>query len=386
MQWLSGLFDQAFGVLPRVFRAPGRINLIGEHTDYNHGWVMPAAIDLHCYVAIAPSQTANSTIVAQDLGERYVFNALPKEKTAVHWVNYALGVAQAFNNRGVAVPPFNAIIHSNVPIGAGMSSSAALESAAALAINALTAQSFSRLELAKIAQEAENSFVGLHCGIMDMFASLHAQKNHAIKLDCKTLEFEQVPLQLANNRILLFDTCIKHDLASSEYNKRRAECGAAVAYFRSQKANSEADLIQSLRDVSPELLGAHRSSMDGIHYQRAKHVVGENGRLHQFANAIAGADWVRAGQLLHASHASLRDDYAVSCAELDWLVDAVADADGVWGARMMGGGFGGCTLNLVEASMVDALVARVCATYQSTFGVTPKYYIANTGDGATEIY
>ena len=377
--WMTGFFENEFGVTPKCFRSPGRINLIGEHTDYNEGFVLPAGIDLFCNVALHPSDSGNCTILACDLGEKITFSACPEGKSSTSWANYIMGVRMAFQKRGIELPHFNAMIRSEIPVGAGLSSSAALESAFAFAFNEVFNCGLSKLELTKIAQESENEFIGLQCGIMDMFASIHAKKDKAIKLDCRSLEFEYVPLELGNNKVLLFDTNVKHELASSEYNKRREECNSAIEFLR-----KKGHVVKSLRDVDTNMLIQAKNEIDPILYNRAKHVVEENNRLHLFSEAIAKNNWTTAGSLLYASHDGLKNDYEVSCNELDHLVDSVKGIDGVWGARMMGGGFGGCTLNLVREDKIDDIIKQVNSKYKKAFGFEPKHYIAGTCNGASE--
>ncbi|MEY3563585.1 MAG: hypothetical protein RLZZ294_1591 [Bacteroidota bacterium] len=372
-------FSKNFQHSPRFFRAPGRINLIGEHTDYNGGFVLPAGIDKYCSIAIAPSYNQTSTVIASDLNDKVAFQDIPTHPSPGHWINYVWGVMHAFSARGLTIQPFNAVIQSEVPVGAGLSSSAALEVVFAKAFNELFHFNLSNIELTHIAKEAENNYVGLQCGIMDMFASVHARKDMAIKLDCRNLDIEFVPLQLKTNKILLIDTCIKHELASSEYNQRRQECESVV-----EKLNQQGVEATSLRDLSKEDLDLHRSLVSENEYLRASYVVEENARLHQFVSAISTSDWTAAGALLNASHEGLKNKYNVSCEELDQLVDWCKSCKGVWGGRMMGGGFGGCTINLVEEDEISATIAFVSEQYQSRFGVNPKYYIASTGDGACE--
>ena len=319
-------------------------------------------------------------MLAYDYQEKFSFNSTPEKPTSTYWVNYILGVITAFNRRGIAIPPFNAVIRSDVPVGAGLSSSAALESVFATAFNKVFDLGFSPMELTLIAKEAENDFVGLQCGIMDMFASIHAKKEHAIRLDCRSLEHEYFPLKLGDNKIVLFDTCVKHELASSEYNLRRSECEAAVLIL--QQLGYQ---VESLRDVDTTMLENEKTQLDALFFKRAKYVVEENYRVEAFSKAISKSDWTEAGRCLYASHDGLKNDYEVSCKELDFLVETAKSFEGVWGARMMGGGFGGCTINMVCADKIEELVDRCKTTYFNSFGVEPKYYIANTGDGACEI-
>lgn len=378
--WLSALFESKYGHIPQVYQSPGRINLIGEHTDYNGGWVMPAGIDKACSLAILPVAGPQTTMWAYDLDDSITVTDFPRAAAGSHWSNYIFGVCKAFAKRGVEIPPFHAVIASDIPVGAGLSSSAALESVFAFAFNAITKAGFDSMELSLIAREAENEFVGLQCGIMDMFASIHAREDHAIRLDCRSLAFEYVPLTLGTNKILLFDTCIKHDLASSEYNIRRQECEQVVGYF--QSSGSE---VRTLRDISAIQLHEASPYLDPVSYKRAAFVLAENARVEAFANAMQESNWELAGEQLYASHAGLRDEYGVSCKELDYLVDAVKGQSGVWGARMMGGGFGGCTINIVQEDKLDELIQKVSSGYLNVFGVEPKHYIASTGDGACKL-
>lgn len=376
---MQDFYRNQIGGEARVFKSPGRINLIGEHTDYNGGFVMPAGIDKACYLAIGQAQ-GDCTLIAYDMNEKISFNDCPTNLSSNHWVNYLMGVRWAFEKRGIVIPHMNMLIRSDIPIGAGLSSSAALESVVAHAFNTIYGSGFSKLELAKIAQEAENDHVGLKCGIMDMFASIHAKKNHAIQLDCRSLNFEYVPLQMDGVSILLFDTCLKHELASSAYNTRREECESVVRHF--QKKDVQA---KTLRDLTPDLLFADKYQIDPVAFKRAAFVLAENARVDAFADAMKRGDWVNAGKQMAGSHAGLRDEYEVSCVELDHLVAVASSIDGVLGARMMGGGFGGCTINLVKTGSLESVIEKTSSSYKNLFGVEPKYYIATTGDGACEL-
>ncbi len=378
--FLKRVFETEFGSSPRFFQAPGRINLIGEHTDYNEGFVLPAAIDLACYLAIDPSKDGLYEVIAADLNEKFSFESPYEVQEMPHWMKYIIGVIKSFEGKGGKVVPFKAVISSAVPVGAGLSSSAALESVFALAFNELFNGGFSSMELTLIAKEAENKYVGLQCGIMDMFASIHAQKDHAMLLDCRSLDHQQIPLHMAEYKILLFDTQIKHDLASSEYNNRRASCEAAV-----EKLNELGVTAHSLREISPLVLYKHKHQIDPLLFKRAKHVVEENQRVMDFVAAMAEKNWRQAGALMYASHNGLQHDYEVSCEALDFLVNETIDLKGVIGSRMMGGGFGGCTINLVKSEVVEGVVAHVKEAYLQSYGVVPLSYIANTSDGACEL-
>lgn len=378
--FLRGLFESEFGGNPRFFQSPGRINLIGEHTDYNDGFVLPAAIDLACYLATDPSKDGSYEVIAADLNEKYAFESPYEVQDMPHWMKYIIGVIKSFEGKGGKVVPFKAIISSDVPVGAGLSSSAALESVFAFAFNELFNGGFSSMELTLIAKEAENKYVGLQCGIMDMFASIHAQKDHAMLLDCRSLDYQQIPLHMGDHKIVLFDTQIKHDLASSEYNNRRTSCEAAV-----EKLNELGVTAHSLREISPLVLYKHKHQIDPLLFKRAKHVVEENQRVMDFVAAMAEKNWKRAGALMYASHNGLQHDYEVSCDALDYLVNVTIDLKGVTGSRMMGGGFGGCTINLVKEEVLEEVIDRVKEDYHQAYGVVPLCYIANTSDGACEL-
>ncbi|MEY2648515.1 MAG: hypothetical protein RL282_1228 [Bacteroidota bacterium] len=377
--WLQEFYQREIGGEARIFQSPGRINLIGEHTDYNGGYVLPAGIDKACYLAIGEA-SGDCTLIAYDLNEKISLNNCPPNLSSNHWINYLMGVRHAFEKRGFKIPHVNMLIRSDIPIGAGLSSSAALESVVAYAFNTIYGTGFSQLELAKIAQEAENDYVGLKCGIMDMFASIHAKKDHAIQLDCRSLEFQYVPLQMDGISILLFDTCLKHELASSAYNQRREECETVVRYWQAQGANAT-----TLRDVSRSMLMEARPHLDPICFQRASFVLDENERVMAFAAAMQQGDWKAAGAQMAGSHAGLRDEYEVSCPELDHLVKVASQQEGVLGSRMMGGGFGGCTINLVKNELMHQVIEKTSASYKKAFGIEPKHYIATTGDGACEL-
>jgi len=377
---LENRFLSHFSSTPTCFQAPGRINLIGEHTDYNGGFVMPAGIDLSCCIAIALKTEGPSHMVAEDFSESFEFSGKPQKQKNGHWANYVFGVMECFASRSIQIPPFDLLIQSDIPIGAGLSSSAALESVVAVAFNQLLHCDFSSMELTRIAKQAENEYVGLQCGIMDMFASIHSKQDHAMLLDCRSLDFKYVPLELGNKLILLIDTCIKHELSTSAYNDRRKECQQAVELFKKLGGP-----IQDLRDVNLETLIDSQAHFNPVIFARAKHVISENARVHAFADALAKGDWTAVKSNLLASHESLKTDYEVSCEELDFIVDFIRDLPGVWGCRMMGGGFGGCVISIVEEDQVDGIMNALAPVYQKRFGIIPKHYIAKTGDGACEL-
>ena len=374
------IYQQEFGVSPRVFMAPGRVNIIGEHTDYNNGFVLPAAIDKAAYLAIGPSGGTNAKWISADFHETADIDfehIVPHEKK---WANYLLGVIDQFQKAGKKISPFNVVLAADVPIGAGLSSSAALESAMAFAINTLEGFGCSRLDLAKLAQKAEHEFIGLRVGIMDMFASLHGKKGQVMKLDCRSLEVEYFPLELGKYKILLLDTGVKHSLASTEYNKRRLQCEEGVAVIR--KFHPE---VNSLRDISTEMLEKHAAQLSPEIYKRCYFVVSENKRVENTCMALKSGSLDKVGEYMYASHQGLQYDYEVSCAELDLLVKMVKDETHVLGARMMGGGFGGCTINLVHGDLIQPLVERITPDYRKYTGLDLHHYEVVTGDGASEI-
>jgi galactokinase len=383
-------FTRHFRGPAQWFRAPGRVNLIGEHTDYNQGFVMPAAIQLGTTVAIAPRPDRRVCAVSTRFAERceadWVDASAPLTADRLprtHWIAYILGVARALEQHGIVIPGANILIHSEVPFGAGLSSSAALEVAVALALTSLTAQTLDAPTLATLCQRAENDYVGVRCGIMDQYSSLCGRAGHALRIDCRSLQHELVPLNSQSlgpdqtPKLVICNTMVKHALAGSAYNRRREECETGVRELR-----RVAPEVESLRDVSIEMLEAHESLLDPTIYRRARHVVTENTRVLTAAAALKAADLDRFGKLMRESHRSLCEDFEVSCRELDLLVHLAESIDGVYGSRMTGGGFGGCTVNLVRAEAVVQFRALLAARYTAATGRPPEIYVCEAVDGA----
>ncbi|HZY81380.1 MAG TPA: galactokinase [Cyclobacteriaceae bacterium] len=373
---IKAIFAQKFKGTPTVFVAPGRINLIGEHTDYNEGFVMPAAIDHHITFAIALNNTETFNFFAIDYNEGASFD-LPGLKPGDGWVNYLMGVVDGIRKKGLPVKGVDCVFGSTIPVGAGLSSSAALGSGLGFAINELQKFSLSRLDLAKNAQYSEHKFAGVRCGIMDMYASLFGQKNSALLLDCKNLTHEVLPVSLGEYCIMLIDTKVKHSLASTAYNDRRASCEEGVRII--QKTSPH---VQSLRDVTRLMLDEHQDQMGEEVYIKCGFVVDEIARTRKAAGYLKSGQIELFGALLYETHTGLSRHYDVSCEELDFLVDLAAEQrDSFLGARMMGGGFGGCTINLVRKSRVDFVRGYVHDKYFTTFKKEPDFYLVTLAEG-----
>lgn len=377
-QKLTELFETRFGKQPHLLvRAPGRINLIGEHTDYNNGFVLPAAIDKAVIFAVAPSDTTAFQFYAADLNDELILKSgelkANEEKT---WANYLVGVIAQFEKKGYSVPPLQVAFGGNIPLGAGLSSSAAVECGLAYAINELFGFQISKVELAHLAQKAEHEFAGVQCGIMDQFASLMGKREHVIRLDCQTLEYAHFPFPMDKYQIVLCDTQVKHSLASSEYNTRRLECEEGVALLSGYYPD-----VQSLRDVNLSMLDKHRKEMDTIVFDRCQYVVKENIRVLEGCKDLSAGDLEAFGKKMYASHEGLSKRYAVSCTELDFLVEQTEDMPYVLGARMMGGGFGGCTINLVKVQDIERFDAEMKRAYKTRFNIDLVTYKVAIEDG-----
>jgi galactokinase len=379
---LKSEFEKKFGnnTAPLIVRSPGRVNIIGEHTDYNNGFVLPAAIDKAAYIAISLRADDEIHLSALDLNESFSTSVADLKPVGdISWPNYILGSAAQFLKRGVQLPGFNAMLTSDVPMGAGLSSSAAVECATVFALNHLLNTNIDRVAMVEMAQKAEHEYAGVMCGIMDQFASMMGKESQVIKLDCRSLEYEYVPFKLEGYKIVLLNTNVKHSLASSEYNTRRKECMQAVAWV--QEHHPE---VASLRDATVEMLDEHVLPKDAVVYNRSRFVVDEINRLVTACQDLQQGDIAAMGQKMFATHDGLSKRYAVSCKELDFLVDFVRNRPEVIGARMMGGGFGGCTINLVKESEIDDLIAAVKPAYEAAMGLQLDYYIASIQNG-TEI-
>ena len=377
---LKNVFQDQFQVKPIIVRSPGRINIIGEHTDYNEGFVLPAAIDKAAYIAVSLRDDDEIHLVAMDLNQKFSVNLKDLHPVGdISWPNYILGSAAQFIQRGIKLPGFNAVLTSTVPIGAGLSSSAAVECATVFALNELLQTNIEKLEMVKMAQKAEHEYAGVMCGIMDQFASMMGKKDYLIKLDCRSLEYEYVPFKLDGIKILLLNTSVKHSLASSEYNNRRKECKTAVDWV-----SEHVQGINSLRNITEEMLNNYVLTKDELIDKRSRYVVQEINRLVEACTYLENGNLVELGKKMFATHDGLSNMYQVSCKELDWLVDRVRNNPNVIGARMMGGGFGGCTINLVKENAIDELVASLKVNYEKEMELPLTYYVSSIDNG-TEI-
>ena len=380
-QALKKQYSEFFGNSePRLFSAPGRINIIGEHTDYNGGFVLPGAVDKAITMAILPNGTDFVHLVSIDQNEASLFFRIGGPQPKEQWASYFFGVIEEMRKRGATVGGFNAVFGGDVPLGAGMSSSAALESCIGTALNTLFDLHFTKEELAKIGQMTEHHYIGVRCGIMDQFASIFGRKGHVVRLDCRSLKYDLVPFNPQGLEIVLIDTMVKHLLASSEYNVRRAQCEEGVAVIK--KCRPEVEL---LRDVTIEELEAHRDEMDPVSFRRCAFVINENKRLMDACAAMEKGDFEEVGRQIYATHDGLSKEYGVSCPELDFIVDIAREHKEVLGARMMGGGFGGCVIALVRKEGVEAYIADVKKRYMTKFDKDPRVIEVEISDGAREI-
>lgn len=373
---ITETFLEKFSATPEVFRSPGRINIIGEHTDYNEGFVLPAAIDKNIYVAISKRQDSQVHLFACDFNELFITDTKQIKPSEKQWANYILGVVDQLQKKGYQVGGFNLVIDGDIPIGAGLSSSAAVECASLFALNSVFETGLNKLQMAPMAQQAEHIYAGVKCGIMDQFASLFGKKNHAIKLDCRTMQYEYIPANMGNYEIILFNSNVKHNLASSEYNTRRKQCEEAVAIISKNNPT-----VKSLRDVNMNMLNKHATLLDPVVFKRCKYVVQENERLLGACEDLKLSDLQALGIKMYETHEGLRRDYEVSCKELDFLVNYVKAIPSVAGARMVGGGFGGCTINLIHKEAVDKIISDISAAYETAMGLTLTTYRVTIEDG-----
>ncbi|MCX6926662.1 MAG: galactokinase [Verrucomicrobia bacterium] len=374
-------FNRTYGRPPRwLAAAPGRVNVIGEHIDYNDGFVLPMAIDRYTVIAAAPSTDgANKIQLSSTLGDGAVSVDLsqplkPAPKGA--WSNYPVGVIAGFLARGATPGGFDALIHSTVPFGGGLSSSAALEVATATLLETITGHKLEPVDKALLCQKAEHDYAGMPCGIMDQFISVMAKENHLLLLDCRSRRPELVPMTDPSMALLIINTNVKHELTGGEYAKRRAQCEQAAKTLG----------VASLRDVTGEMLERSREKMDPVAYRRARHVIGEIERTIHAAEGVRASNWPTVGQLMYASHCALRDDYEVSCPELDAVVEialAIGPKGGVSGCRMTGGGFGGCAVALVRKDAVTAISERIASEYESRTKIRPTLFVSRPAAGAT---
>ena len=374
-------FAERYGRAARTFRAPGRVNLIGEHTDYNGGFVLPMAIDRSTFVAAAPREDRSVNVHSLNRGESFTFDLdRPGEPRRGLWLDYVEGVARALEEGGAALRGADMMLLSDVPAGAGLSSSAALEVSTGLALVSVSGAEVDRVTLALAGQRAEHTYVGAMVGIMDQFVAALGREGHALLIDCRTLEATAVPLDTSEVCVAITDTNVKHELSASEYNVRRAECEEGVRLLRRFIPGAE-----QLRDVSVEQFERHAAELPEVVRRRCRHVVTEDARTLAAADALRRGDLKELGRLMRLSHESLRDDYEVSCPELDMLAETAWGVRGVLGSRMTGGGFGGSTVSLVRRERLADFRAALEGPYAARFGRPPTFYVSDAGGGAEEI-
>jgi len=378
---VAAKFAQVYGRPPQwIAAAPGRVNVIGEHTDYNDGFVFPMAIDRYTVIAAAPAAGRRIQLYSTNGNQAATIDLSQPLKPAPKgtWYNYPLGVIAGFAARGIKIPGFDALIHSTVPLGGGLSSSAALEVSTATLLESITGTKLDPVDKALLCQKAEHDYAGMPCGIMDQFISVMGRENHILLLDCRTRKTELVPMNDASVALLITNTNVKHELTGGEYATRRSQCEQAAAALN----------LKSLRDADMAKLDAGEGNMDPVTCRRARHVIGEIDRTTAAAKETKASNWAKVGEMMYASHASLRDDYEVSCPELDAVVEiaqAIGPQGGVYGCRMTGGGFGGCTVALVKAASVQAISDRIASEYEKRTKIKPTLFVSRPAAGATVI-
>ncbi len=372
-------FNSLFGNELCVYTSPGRVNLIGEHTDYNGGFVFPGAIDKGIYAAINPNGSNKIRVYSIDYQSLSEFGMNEEDAPKEAWARYIFGVVREMRKRGFDPRGFDAVFAGDVPLGAGMSSSAALESTFAFALNDIYNLGIDKFELARIGQSTEHNYCGVKCGIMDQFASLFGKKGHLMRLNCATMEFEYFPFDPKGYKVVLLDTVVKHELASSAYNKRRESCENACSHIKAKHQE-----INYLSDASSKMLEEIKNEISEEDYMRAKYVIGEKQRVLDVCDALEKGDYATVGDRMYGTHYGMSKEYEVSCNELDFLND-IAKECGVTGSRVMGGGFGGCTINLVKEELYDNFIATAKEKFNKRFGHEPKVYDVVISDGARRL-
>lgn len=372
---IKAIFKEKFGEKGTLYASAGRINLIGEHTDYNGGYVFPGAIDKEIMAEIKPNGTDKVRVFSIDINEYAEFGLKEEDAPQQQWARYIFGICREIIKRGGTVKGFDAVFAGNVPLGAGLSSSAALESCFAFALNDLfNGNTIDKFELARIGQSTEHNYCGVNCGIMDQFASVFGKKDHLMRLDCRSMEYEYFPFHPEGHKLVLVDSVVKHELADSPYNKRRASCERVAKRLG----------VETLRDATMEMLNAAKSDITAEDYLRAKFVIEEKQRVLDVCDALVAGDYETVGARMYETHHGLSKDYEVSCEELDFLND-IARECGVTGSRIMGGGFGGCTINLVKDELYDHFIAEAKARFNERYGHEPKIYDVIISDGARRV-